>query len=259
MVEYRCPVCGKPVLPTFKFCKACGARLPKNMFKGKTEPEAELHATSFGSEAITATESTEEDYSLSEDIVYALAVKGRLILIDKEMEEILEEIENLEERVKVGLVPKEDAKSRVDELNKRFVEIKLEKKQLKKKTTPIPIFELIDKKETAKERLKKLKGLKSEKSISQKTYEKMEREYRKEIASAERAITDELIKMERWKDQLKKELAQKREMLETLFVRKSTGEITDKEYNKEREELTEEIKNWEAALEELQKTLKKLK
>ena len=65
--------------------------------------------------------------------------------------------------------------------------------------------------------------------------------------------------MERWKDQLKKQLAQKRETLETLFVRKSTGELTEDEYNKERAELSEEIKNWEAALEELQKTLKKLK
>ncbi|MHA1629801.1 MAG: zinc-ribbon domain-containing protein [Candidatus Heimdallarchaeota archaeon] len=258
MVEYRCPVCGKPVLPTFKFCKACGARLPKRMFKEKDEPEEDLHATSFGSE-ITVNDSTEEDFSLTDDIVYALAVKGRLILIDKEMEEILEEIENLEERVKVGLVPKEDAKNRVDELNKRFVEIKIEKKQLKKKSTPIPIFELIDKKETAKERLSKLKGLKKEKSISQKTYEKMEREYREEIATTEKAITNELLKMERWKDQLKKQLAQKRETLETLFVRKSTGELTEDEYNKERAELSEEIKNWEAALEELQKTLKKLK
>ena len=87
----------------------------------------------------------------------------------------------------------------------------------------------------------------------------MRREYKDTIKNSEKAITQEIIKMEYWKDQLKNELAAKRELLETLFVRKSTGELSEEEYDKEREELSEEIKDWEAAYEELQKTLKKLK
>ncbi|MHA1365439.1 MAG: hypothetical protein ACTSP5_03385, partial [Candidatus Heimdallarchaeota archaeon] len=101
--------------------------------------------------------------------------------------------------------------------------------------------------------------LKKDKSISEKTYDKMRREYKDTIKNTEREITHEIIKMEHWKDQLKRELAAKRELLETLFVRKSTGELDEKEYEKEKEELSEEIKDWEAAYEELHKTLKKLK
>ena len=40
MVEYRCPVCGKPVLQNFKFCKSCGARLPKDLFKKKQQHQS---------------------------------------------------------------------------------------------------------------------------------------------------------------------------------------------------------------------------
>jgi ElaB/YqjD/DUF883 family membrane-anchored ribosome-binding protein len=87
----------------------------------------------------------------------------------------------------------------------------------------------------------------------------MEREYKTSIADSERQIIQELVKMEHWKDQLKKELTQKRDTLETLFVRKSTGELSEDEYNEQRDDLSEEIKDWEAAYEELKKTLKKLK
>jgi chromosome segregation ATPase len=257
MVEHRCPVCGKPVLQTFKFCKSCGARLPKDLFKKESKDRSD----DFHSESIqpVSGSSEPEETAMDPEIVHALAVKGRLLIIDKEMEEILEEIENLEERVKVGLVPKEDAKKRVADLNKRFVEIKIEKKNLAKGSSSIPIFDLIERKEQSQDRLEKLDGLKKDKSISDKTYEKMKREYKEAISSAESEITQELVRMERWKHLLKKELAEKRESLETLFVRKSTGEISDKEYDKEREDLAEDIKNWEAALEELKKTLRKLK
>ncbi|MBK5113432.1 MAG: hypothetical protein KGD59_05775 [Candidatus Heimdallarchaeota archaeon] len=257
MVEYRCPICGKPVLQNFKFCKSCGGRLPKDLFKEKSQESRDIHSSVIQDDFSSTASSTSE--AIDSEIVKALAVKGRMIIIDKEMEEILEEIENLEERVKVGLVPKEDAKGRVDELNKRFVEIKIEKKKLTKRGAPIPIFELMEKKELSRDRMSKLEGLKKEKSISQKTYEKMKREYKSSIADCERQITQELVKMENWKDQLKKDLAYKRETLETLFVRKSTGELSEDEYNQEREDLSEEIKDWEAAYEELQKTLKKLK
>jgi len=259
MVEYRCPVCGKPVLPNFKFCKSCGARLSKSVFQKKREPESqrEIHSSSmsFGSEV----DESAEAVVIDQEIVHALAIKGRLVIIDREMEEILEEIENLEERVKVGLIPKEDAKERVTDLNKRFVEIKLDKKKLEKGSAQIPIFDLMQRKDESKDRLSKLEGLKKDKSISQKTYEKMKREYENTISESEKQITQELITMERWKDQLKKELTEKRELLETLFVRKSTGELSEDEYNEEREDLSEDIKNWEAAYEELKKTLKKLK
>ena len=255
MVDHRCPVCGKPVLPNFKFCKACGARLPKEIFKAQKRPK-EIHSESMSSDFGADPMAIE---GIDREIVHALAIKGKLVIIDKEMEEILEEIENLEERVKVGLIPKEDAKSRVTELNKRFVEIKIEKKKTTKGGTNIPIFDLIDKKEQAKERLDKLEGLKKDKSISEKTYDKMRREYKDTIKHSEGDITQEIIKMEHWKDQLKRELAAKRELLETLFVRKSTGELDEKEYEEEKEELSEEIKDWEAAYEELHKTLKKLK
>ncbi|MEA2071431.1 MAG: zinc-ribbon domain-containing protein [Asgard group archaeon] len=254
MVEYRCPVCGKPVLPTFKFCKSCGARLPKEMFKKKQESK-DIYSDSLPSDEKSESPEIEK---IEPEIVQALAVKGRLLTIDKEMEEILEEIENLEERVKVGLIPKEDAKKRIKKLNQRFVEIRIDKKKLKKGTVSIPIFDIIKSKEQSEERLEKLEGLKKEKAISQKTYEKMKQEYKEAIAKASREITNEIVKMEHWKDQLKKELQQKREELERLFVRKSTGELSEEEYAEEKEELAEEIKNWEAAIEELKKTLRKL-
>ena len=259
MVEYRCPVCGKPVLPNFKFCKSCGARLSKNVFQERksSRPQKEIHSSSmsYGSE----NDESSEEIVIDQEIVHALSIKGRLVTIDKEMEEILEEIENLEERVKVGLIPKEDAKERVTELNKRFVEIRLDKKKIAKGSAQIPIFELMKKKDDSEKHLSKLEGLKKEKSISQKTYEKMKREYKDTISDSDKQITTEIIKMERWKDQLKKELAEKRELLETLFVRKSTGELSEEEYNDDKEELSEGIKNWEAAYEELKKTLRKLK
>lgn len=259
MVEYRCPTCGKPVLPNFRFCKSCGARLPKDLFRKKEKQNnrpSSMHSSTMHSDEKS---SSQEIEPIDPAIVHALAVKGRLKIIDQEMEEILEEIENLEERVKVELVPKEDAKERVNELNKRFVELKISKKKISKGGASIPIFELIDRKETAKERLSKLEDLRKEKSISQKTYEKMNREYKESIADAEEKITHEIVKMEYWKDQLVKELQEKRDTLETLFVRKSTGELTEEEYNEEKEDLTEKIKNWEAAIEELKKLLRKLK
>ncbi|MBD3191723.1 MAG: hypothetical protein GF308_13835 [Candidatus Heimdallarchaeota archaeon] len=260
MVEYRCPTCGKPVLPNFRFCKSCGARLPKDLFRKKEQQNN--RSSSIHSSTMNADEkeiSSQEIEPIDPAIVHALAVKGRLKIIDQEMEEILEEIENLEERVKVGLVPKEDAKKRVNELNKRFVELKISKKKISKGSASIPIFDLLDRKETAKERLDKLEDLRKEKSISQKTYEKMNREYKEAIANSEEQITQEIVKMEYWKDQLIKELQEKRDTLETLFVRKSTGELTEEEYNSEKEDLTEEIKNWEAAIEELKKLLRKIK
>ena len=153
MVEYRCPVCGKPVLSNFKFCKSCGARLSKDVFENRKEPkqQSDIHSSSmsFGSEV----DAPSEEIEIDQEIVHALAIKGRLVVIDREMEEILEEIENLEERVKVGLIPKEDAKERVTGLNKRFVEIKLDKKKIEKGSVQIPIFDLMKKKDESKDRL----------------------------------------------------------------------------------------------------------
>jgi hypothetical protein len=260
MVKYRCPVCGKPVLPSFKFCKSCGARLPKDLFERQRKTHR-LHSTSMrqsdsNDKKEKPTKATFEP--IDDSVVHALAVKGRLNIIDKEIEEILDEIENLHERVKVGLIPKKDAKERVNDLEKRFVEIKLEKKKLSKGGTEIPIFTLIKTKEEAKERLEKLEKLKHDKSISEKTYKKMKNEYQDEISDKERSISQEIVKMERWKEQLKDDLASKRETLETLFVRKSTGELDQDEYHEKQQDLTEEIKNYEAALEELKKLLEKI-
>ena len=86
MVEYRCPICGKPALPNFKFCKSCGARLPKDMFKKKRETSQDIHSSAIKDDFSSL--ASQETEALDSDIVQALAVKGRMIIIDKEMDEV---------------------------------------------------------------------------------------------------------------------------------------------------------------------------
>lgn len=239
-----CPKCGKTSKVGMKYCMYCGASLEK---KDEWFVKEKVEISNFepAQEIIEEPLVTEE---IPEDIQTQLELRARLEEIIGETSTLTGEIDKLMEGLS-GDISVEDYKNEIKTLKNRVLELRKEREEVEKLIKPLPLEQLSQEKEGLRERLDKLKGVYKSKEISSETFEKLRKEYESEFDEIKKKHRREKDRVENWIVKLEKERKKIQEEIELLYARYKTGELTDKEYQKTKEELKKQFNNTQKNLE----------
>ncbi len=257
MVE--CHYCKNPVQSQWNFCRKCGARLvhkeDSEEFIVKDEvveiatedpesPTGMLYEP-LEVEEIKIEEEEEKkeltDDELVERIADVIVKREDYNALLKNKVDLNDEINKLLDRVKNKLIPRNEALPRIKELKEEVEAISALEDKFENFSAILPIEEIIEDRNNEKKKLKKLSGLKGDKAVSRATLEEMETKFKKNIKNLELKLNVELAKMRKTFDALENKMKTLQRDLEILYVNSQTGEISEKEYGKYKQEKSVEI------------------
>lgn len=257
MVE--CHYCRNPVQTHWNFCRKCGARLihkeesEEIIIKdevveiGREDPESptgmiyeplEIEEVEIDEEE-EKKELTEEE--LVERIADTIVKREDYNALLKKKEELENEIEILLDRVKNKLIPRTEALPKITELKEEVEQVSSQEKEFENFSAILPMEEIIEDRNNERKKLKKLSALKGDKAVSKATLDEMETRYNKNIENLTTKLNIELAKMRKTFDALEKKMKTLQRDLEILYVNSQTGEISEKEYQKQKNAKSKEI------------------
>ena len=256
MVE--CHYCKNPVQSQWNFCRKCGARLvhkeDSEEFIVKDEvveiatedpesPTGMLYEPLEVEEVKIEEEEKKEltDDELVERIADVIVKTEDYNALLKNKVDLNDEINKLLDRVKNKLIPRNEASPRIKELKEEVEAISALEDKFENFSAILPIEEIIEDRNNEKKKLKKLSGLKGDKAVSRATLEEMETKFKKNIKNLELKLNVELAKMRKTFDALENKMKTLQRDLEILYVNSQTGEISEKEYGKYKQEKSVEI------------------
>nr|MDO8079936.1 CdvA-like protein [Candidatus Freyarchaeota archaeon] len=244
MSEKICPRCGKPSKVGMKYCMYCGASLEK---KDDWFAEEKVVISDFEpvQETIEEPLGVEE---IPEDIKTQLELRTKLEEIIRETSTLTGEIDKLMEGLS-GDISIEEYKNEIKTLKNRVMELRREREEVEKLIKPLPLEQLSRDKEELRERLDKLKGVYKSKEITTETFEKLRKEYESEFDEIKKKHRIEKDRVENWIVKLEKDRKKIQEEIELLYARYKTGEVTEKEYQKSKEELKKQFNRTQTSLE----------
>jgi hypothetical protein len=257
MVE--CHYCRNPVQSQWNFCRKCGARLvhkedPEEFIVkdevveiAKEDPESPtgMLYEPLEVEEVKVEEEEEKkeltDDELVERIADVIVKREDYNALLKKKNDLDDEINKLLDRVKNKLIPRNEALPRIKELKEEVESVSVLEDKFENFSAILPIEEIIEDRNNEKKKLKKLSGLKGDKAVSRATLEEMETKFKKNIKNLELKLNVELAKMRKTFDALEKKMKTLQRDLEILYVNSQTGEISEKEYGKYKQEKSVEI------------------
>ncbi|MBS7247470.1 MAG: hypothetical protein QXW47_00760 [Candidatus Jordarchaeales archaeon] len=227
MDKLSCPSCGKTVTKG-RYCAFCGAEL--------------LH------------ENAEEE--ISGDVLEQLRLRKRIEEVTGEIAFLRSEIDKLTEQISEGKNIEEYA-LRVKELREKIKLVKEERKALEEKLKPLPLEKVAEERANLEKRIKRLETLREKGEISDETYEKLKKEYSEKLDQFKEEHYRQVIKIEKWIEQLKKRIKRLKNDSELIYARYMTGELTKEEYMREKEKLNKELETNSFHVEMLEFLLRK--
>ncbi len=256
MVE--CHYCRNPVQSQWNFCRKCGARLvhkedPEEFIvkdevveiatEDPESPTGMLYEPLEVEEVKVEEEEKKEltDDELVERIADVIVKREDYNALLKKKTDLDDEINKLLDRVKNKLIPRNEALPRIKELKEEVESVSVLEDKFENFSAILPIEEIIEDRNNEKKKLKKLSGLKGDKAVSRATLEEMETKFKKNIKNLELKLNVELAKMRKTFDALEKKMKTLQRDLEILYVNSQTGEISEKEYGKYKQEKSVEI------------------
>jgi len=256
----ECPYCGNPVQPTWNFCRRCGARLIKDEEPFDISPPQEEKVEESSTAVSTSTmfekpleveEEKEEkkEKELSDDELIAriadiIIKREEYNSLLKRKKDLNQEIDKLLERLKHKLIPRDEALPLVGKLKEEVKEVNERLKNFEDFSGILPIEEIIEDRNNERRKLKKLRALKGDKTISKETYQEMENKYKKNIELLTTKLNIELAKMKKTFDAIERKMKSLRRDLEILYIRYQTGELSEEEYAKQKEKKSKEIEEF---------------
>ncbi|MBY9000616.1 MAG: hypothetical protein KGD64_06865 [Candidatus Heimdallarchaeota archaeon] len=258
MVE--CHYCRNPVQSHWNFCRKCGARLlhkedptefviKDEIVEVATEdsesPTGMLYEP-LEVEEVKVEEEAEEKKELTDDelverIADVIVKREDYNALLKKKVDLDDEINKLLDRVKNKLIPRNEALPRIKEIKEEVEIISVQEDKFENFSAILPIEEIIEDRNNEKKKLKKLSALKGDKAVSRATIEEMETKYKKNIQNLELKLNVELAKMRKTFDALENKMKTLQRDLEILYVNSQTGEISEKDYQKFKQEKSVEI------------------
>ena len=258
MVE--CHYCRNPVQSHWNFCRKCGARLlhkedptefviKDEIVEVATEdsesPTGMLYEP-LEVEEVKVEEEAEEKKELTDDelverIADVIVKREDYNALLKKKVDLDDEINKLLDRVKNKLIPRNEALPRIKEIKEEVEIISVQEDKFENFSAILPIEEIIEDRNNEKKKLKKLSALKGDKAVSRATIEEMETKYEKNIQNLELKLNVELAKMRKTFDALENKMKTLQRDLEILYVNSQTGEISEKDYQKFKQEKSVEI------------------
>ena len=257
MVE--CHYCRNPVQSHWNFCRKCGARLMHKEDKEELivkdevveiateDPESPtgMIYEPLEVEEVKVEEEEEKkeltDDELVERIADVIVKREDYNALLKKKADLDDEINKLLDRVKNKLIPRDEALPKIKNLKEEVEEISAKEGDFENFSAILPIEEIIEDRNNEKKKLKKLGGLKGDKAVSRATLDEMETKFKKNIENLNLKLNIELAKMRKTFDALEKKMKTLQRDLEILYVNSQTGEISEKEYEKFKQEKSKEI------------------
>ena len=254
----ECHYCRNPVQSQWNFCRKCGARLvhkedPEEFIvkdevveiatEDPESPTGMLYEPLEVEEVKVEEEEKKEltDDELVERIADVIVKREDYNALLKNKVDLDDEINKLLDRVKNKLIPRNEALPRIKELKEEVESISALEDKFENFSAILPIEEIIEDRNNEKKKLKKLSGLKGDKAVSRATLEEMETKFKKNIKNLELKLSVELAKMRKTFDALENKMKTLQRDLEILYVNSQTGEISEKEYGKYKQEKSVEI------------------
>ncbi|MGQ9719799.1 MAG: hypothetical protein ACUVXA_00555 [Candidatus Jordarchaeum sp.] len=247
MSEKVCPGCGKASKAAMKYCMYCGTSLEE---KDEWFSEEKIETPGLETLKETLEENAEEKEEIPEDIRNQLELRAKLEEIIGETSALTGEIDKLMEGLS-GDISIDDYKNKIKTLKNKVAELKKEREDVEKLIKPLPLEQASREKEELKERLEKLKEVYKSKEISNETFEKLRQEYESEFDEIKKKHKIEKEKVENWIVQLEKERKRIQEEIELLYARHKTGEMAEKDYQKNKESLKKQFDRTQISLENL--------
>ncbi|MHA1911456.1 MAG: hypothetical protein ACTSYA_07155 [Candidatus Kariarchaeaceae archaeon] len=258
----ECTQCGEEVNEKWLFCRFCGNRV-------KSEFSSESSDSLSYEESISEDFDEIDDLSTPEEVIDELSLEEVFLIIttrDKrrslntKKKDLSAEIDKLLDRIKLKLLPREDALKELSQLKNQTEEVeKLEASLPVISQDLIPLEILIEDEQVAKGKLYEINALRKEGTVSKDTIRKAKQEYESQLNSIKAELGLELGRMRAWHADLNQDLKEKRSKLEMLIVRKRTGELTEDEYEEKRAKHAEEIKSVEFGSEFIGRLIKQAK
>ena len=257
MVE--CHYCRNPVQSHWNFCRKCGARLlhkeeaEELIVKDEVIEVAKEDPTSptgmiyepLEVEEVEVDEEEEKkeltDEELVERIADVIVKREDFNSLLKKKAELEDEISKMLDRVKNKLIPRNEALPKIKELKEEVDAVTAREVDFENFSAILPIEEIIEDRSNERKKLKKLSALKGDKAVSRATFDEMETKYKKNIENLTIKLNVELAKMRKTFDALERKMKSLQRDLEVLYVNSQTGEISEKEYEKHKQEKSVEI------------------
>ncbi len=259
MDSENCWNCGKPLVKGANFCKFCGSPIRKTP-KGRpafSEPllSEEPKYIPAISESVEPSPVEEE---IPEEIEMILVNRALLKTFDEQTRELLDKIDDVSERVKVGLMSAEEAKKKIQDLKEQVVKLNLNRKKAEEGETTLPVEAMISDINDLRKKISKLEDVHKKGKASEKTYQKVKGEYEEKLQDLEEKYAKEKAQLDVWITKLKTKEQTLKEEIETLYVKKEIGEVKEEEYKTKINEITEELEKTQSMLEELKSIISKV-
>ncbi|MBS7288070.1 MAG: CdvA-like protein [Candidatus Freyarchaeota archaeon] len=190
------------------------------------------------------------------NVLEQLRIRKRIEEIAGEMAFLRNEIDKLTEQISEGRNIEEYA-LRVKELKEKIKLVKSERSSLEEKLKPLSLEKIAEERMNLEKRIKRLETIHERKEISDETYEKLKKEYGERLEQLKEEHYRQVIKVEKWIEQLKRKIKRIKNDSELLYARYMTGELTKEEYAKEKEKLSKELETNNIYAEMLELLLKK--
>ncbi|NPD89153.1 MAG: hypothetical protein HGN29_10540 [Asgard group archaeon] len=257
MVE--CHYCRNPVQSHWNFCRKCGARLfhkeeaEELIVKDEVIEVAKEDPSSptgmiyepLEVEEVEVDEEEEKkehtDEELVERIADVIVKREDFNALLKKKADLDDEINKMLDRVKNKLIPRNEALPKIKELKEEVDAVTARETDFENFSAILPIEEIIEDRANERKKLKKLSALKGDKAVSRATFDEMETKYKKNIENLTIKLNVELAKMRKTFDALERKMKSLQRDLEVLYVNSQTGEISEKAYEKHKQEKSVEI------------------
>ena len=259
MDSENCWNCGKPLVKGANFCKFCGSPARKTPTGRPAFSEPLLSEEPKYIPAISeSVEPSPVEEEIPEEIEMILVNRALLKTFEEKKREILDKIDDVSERVKVGLMPAKEAKKKIEDLKEQVVKLNLDRKKAEEGETTLPVEAMISEIMDLKDKISKLEDIRKKGKASEKTYQKVKEEYEKNLQDLEEKYAKEKAQLDVWIIKLKTKEQTLKEEIETLYVKKEIGEVQEEGYKTKLNEITGELEKTQSMLEELKSIISKV-
>jgi len=259
MDSENCWNCGNPLVKGANFCKFCGSPVRKTPTGKPAFSEPLLSEEPKYAPAISeSVEPSPVKEDIPEEIEIILMNRALLKTFEEKKREILDKIDDVSERVKVGLMSAEEAKKKIEELKEQVVNLNLDRKKAEEGEITLPVEAIIAEINDLRDKISKLEDIHKKGKASEKTYHKVKEEYEEKLQDLEENYAKEKMQLDVWITKLETKNQSLKEELETLYVKKEIGEVQEVEYKEKINEITDETEKTQSMLQELKSIISKV-
>lgn len=226
----QCHSCEKTIQPNWKYCRFCGIKLQNVVTSTKISDNTEINPDT--------TKKVEFDRDTYFKVLSTRAQRSALAVRKKELGN---EISSLLEQLQSGLIKRDYAMPKITELKNEVKKVTTEQEKFADLPEELPYEVLSDQYEAAKERIKKIEDLKSDKDLSKDTIREAKVRAMDSLELLQNQISQVQGYIRSWQADLKKNLETQRKEIEFLYVRFKTGEITEASYNEKKKDKVNEV------------------